>query len=153
MTGHQAGLFSYSLVACFLIWVAVFAGWRSYRVSALQENLEALSDRLADMVASGVLAASLAEVEQLRRLLQAAVRQSGMMTLTRLLLADSALRLGILTASRAVATWGSRAELREIREQMRSAIARHVIAGCPIAWIFLPRAIPMGALDELLERG
>ena len=140
MSMHQGVMFSYSAIALFLVWAVIFGAWRSYRVSALQETLGGLRAHLLDLVAAGRVSASAAEVLQFRLLLEAAIRQCGMMTLTRFQLAYFAHRWGFLEPGPAVVRRKS-AELARIDEQMRIHIARHVISGCPLLWVFIPTAI------------
>jgi len=45
--------------------------------------------------------------------------------------------------------WSDHAELGSIHEQMRALIARHVIAGCPLLWVFLSAAIPAAFTPSL----
>ena len=173
MSVHQAVRFCYSVIALFLVWTVIFGAWRSYRVSALQEKLGRLRADLLDLVAAGGVSASAAEVQQFRLQLEAAIRQCPMMTLTRFQLASCALRWGLLEPGRPVVLRES-AELARIDQQMRIHVARHVISGCPLLWVFLPTAIsaafrrgqfqaawPRGArlvpglavLDTILESG
>jgi len=133
-------MFSYSAIALFLVWAVIFGAWRSYRVSALKETLGGLRAHLLDLAATGGISASAAEVLHLRLLLEAAIRQCGMMTLTRFQLAYLANRWGFLEPGPAAVRRES-AELAKLDEQMRLHIARHVISGCPLLWVFLPTAI------------
>jgi hypothetical protein len=93
-----------------------------------------------DLVAAGGVSASAAEVQQFRLRIEAAIRQCGMMTFTRFQLASFALRWGLLEPGPAGVRRESE-ELAQIDEQMRIHIARHVISGCPLLWIFVPTAI------------
>ncbi len=58
MSIHGAAIFSYGLVVLFLVWIAVFAFWRSYRISALQHRLAILRDRLSELAAMGNISGS-----------------------------------------------------------------------------------------------
>jgi hypothetical protein len=60
------------------------------------------------------------------------------MTFTRLLLASIAQRRAYLSLSAEPFTPPE--ELAGIHRAMHSLIARHVISGCPLLWILLPRA-------------
>jgi len=150
LSTHQAAIFSYSLIALSFVWVTLFGAWRSYRARALRDELETLRVRLFDLIMSGQLSAASPVVQHLNMLLEAAARQSGMMTFARFLLASVALR-GRLLTPRPAPTWDCHAELGNIYAQMRILIARHVISGCPLLWIFLPailaacRARPLSA--------
>ena len=140
MSVHQGAIFSYSIIALFLVWTAIFGAWHSYRVSALQEQLGRLRADLLDLVGAGGVSASDMEVRRVLLLLEAAIRQSGMMTLTRFQLAYCAVRWRLLEPGLAVGCRDS-VELAQIEEQMRIQIARHIISGCPLLWVFLPTAI------------
>ncbi len=73
-----------------------------------------------------------------------------MMTFARFQLAYFALRWGLLNP-RPVPAWSDHPELGSIHEQMRALIARHVIAGCPLLWIFLSAAIPAAFTPSLFD--
>jgi hypothetical protein len=150
LNGHQAILFSYSVIALFLVWTSIFGAWRSYRVSALQEDLGRLRARLLDLIAAGHVSASAPEVKRFRLLLDAAIRQCSMMTLTRFQLAYLARRWGLLEPGTVVVENKS-AELLQLDEEMRIRIARHIISGCPLLWFFLPTAISAAFVSNMFQ--
>src|SRR5690349_18457424 len=125
-------MLAYSLIALLLVWITIFAAWRSYRISALRENLGALHYRLPGGAASDYAH------DRLERLLAAASRDAGLMTFTRLLLASWAQQRGYLSPSSD--PFPPAEELASIHRAMHWLIARHVICGCPLLWILSPQA-------------